>query len=84
LKPNRFRKLMAARTNDEILTGFRRVVTILGGTANVRDLALRVLSWTDDEAGDRARTRFAFDYHGASDYAPRTDSASADTISEKA
>jgi CRISPR system Cascade subunit CasB len=70
LKPNRFRTLMAARTDDEILTSFRRVVAMLDHTANVRDLAKLILSWTDDEAGDRARTRFAFAYHGAADYAP--------------
>lgn len=70
LKPNRFRMLMAARTDDEILTSFRRVVAMLDHTANVRDLAKLILSWTDDAAGDRARTHFAFAYHGAADYAP--------------
>lgn len=84
LKPNRFRTLMAARTGDEVLTGFRRVVTILDRTAHVRDLSRVILGWTDDEAGDRVRTRFAFDYHGAGDYAPRAASdATANTI-EKA
>lgn len=71
LKPSRFRTLMAARTGDELMTSFRRVVAILDRTANVRDLSRVVLGWTDDEAGDRHRTRFAFDYHGAGDYAPR-------------
>jgi CRISPR system Cascade subunit CasB len=70
LKPNRFRTLMAARTDDEILTSFRRVVAMLDRTSNVRDLTKLILSWTDDEAGDKARTRFAFDYYGAGLLAP--------------
>ena len=73
LKPNRFRSLMAARTDDEILTSFRRVVAMLDRTANVRDLAKLVLSWTDDEAGDKARVHFAFAYHGAAQFAPEPD-----------
>lgn len=83
LKPLRFRTLMAARTGDEILTGFRRAVAILDRTANVRDLAEVILGWTDDEAGDRVRTRFAFDYHGAGDYAPRATSDTPATATEK-
>lgn len=70
VKPNRFRTLMAARTGDELMTSFRRVVALLDRTANVRDLSKIILGWTDDEAGDRTRTRFAFDYHGAGEYAP--------------
>ena len=73
LKPNRFKALVAARGDDEILTAFRRVVAILDRTANVKDLARLILSWNDDEAGDRARTRFAFDYHGAGFAAPDAD-----------
>lgn len=77
LKPNRFRALMAARTHDEVLTGFRRVVALLGGTASVADLARLILGWTDDEAGDRVRTHFAFDYYGAGAFAP--DNGDSDT-----
>ena len=73
LKPNRFKALVAARSDDEILTAFRRVVAILDRTANVKDLARLILAWNDDEAGDRARTRFAFDYHGAGFAAPADD-----------
>jgi len=76
VKPNRFRALMAARTEDEILTLFRRVVAMLGDTANVRDLARLILGWTDDEAGDRARIDFAFAYHGAADFSPDSDDSS--------
>ena len=70
VKPNRFKHLVSARGDEEILIAFRRVVAMLGRTANVKDLARLILSWTDDEAGDRARTRFAFDYHGAGFAAP--------------
>ncbi len=70
VKPNRFKHLVSARGDEEILIAFRRVVAMLGRTANVKDLARLILCWTDDEAGDRARTRFAFDYHGAGFAAP--------------
>ncbi len=82
LKPNRFRTLMAARTDDEIMTSFRRVVALLDRAANVRDLAKLILSWTDDEAGDKARTRFAFEYHGAGLFAPDSN-ATETTLTEK-
>ena len=77
LKPTRFRTLMAARTGDELLIGFRRAVAILDRKANIRDLSKVIFGWSDDEAGDRVRTRFAFDFYGARDYAPQT---STDTI----
>jgi CRISPR system Cascade subunit CasB len=76
ITPLRLKRLLAARTPDEVLTGFRRTVAILGHTADVRDLALQLLAWTDDERGDLTRTRFAFDYHGAGQFAP---AASANT-----
>ena len=71
----RFKHLVSARGDEEILIAFRRVVAMLGRTANVKDLARLILSWTDDEAGDRARTRFAFDYHGAGFAAPAAELA---------
>jgi CRISPR system Cascade subunit CasB len=70
ITPLRLKRLLAARTPDEVLTGFRRTVAILDHTADVRDLALQLLAWTDDERGDLTRTRFAFDYHGAGQFAP--------------
>jgi CRISPR system Cascade subunit CasB len=56
---------MAARTDEEVMTAFRRVVALLDHKANVSNLTQVILGWTDDEHGDRVRTRFAFDYHGA-------------------
>lgn len=68
--PLRLKRLLAAREPDDVLIAFRRVVAILGHTANIRDLALQVLAWTDGERGDLTRTRFAFDYHDAGQFAP--------------
>lgn len=73
VKPVRFRSLMAARTDAELMIAFRRVVALLDRKADVTDLARVLLGWTDDEYGDRVRTRFAFDYHGAGFAAPDAD-----------
>jgi hypothetical protein len=35
-----------------------------------RIATVQLLAWTDDERGDLTRTRFAFDYHGAGQFAP--------------
>lgn len=73
IKPVRFKTLMAARTDEELLISFRRVVALLDRKANVTNLAELILGWTDDDHGDRVRTRFAFDYHGAGFAAPGGD-----------
>ncbi len=65
MSPLRFRRLLAARGEDEVLTCFRRLVALAGHTVNIVDLAESILDWADDEAGDRRRVRWAFDYHGA-------------------
>ncbi len=70
ITPLRLKRLLAAREPDDVLIQFRRTVAILGHAANVRDLAIQLLAWTDDERGDLTRTRFAFDYHGADQFAP--------------
>jgi CRISPR type I-E-associated protein CasB/Cse2 len=66
----RFRRLLAARNEDEILVGFRRIVTLARRKVNVVDLSESILDWTDDEVGDKRRVRWAFDYHGAGIAAP--------------
>lgn len=70
--PLRFKRLVAAREPDEMLIAFRRAVAILGHSANVKNLASVLIAWTDpdERRADIARTRFAFDYHGAGEYAP--------------
>lgn len=60
LKPLRFRALMEARTEDERLTGFRRLVTLADRTLKVADLADALLAWTDER-----RRRWVFDYWNA-------------------
>src|SRR5262245_38762838 len=72
LTPLRFKRLVAAREADELLIAFRRVVSILGDQASVRDLARLLLGFTDpdERQANISRTRFAFDYHGAGQYAP--------------
>lgn len=71
LKSLRFRRLLGARGAEETLVAFRRAVRLLGGVANVGDLAEVILAWNEDGVGDRVRLRFAFDYHNAGDYAPQ-------------
>lgn len=59
LKPLRFKRLLAARDDEDLARAFRRAVLILDRTANVRDLAWLVLTWDDE----RTRARFTFDYY---------------------
>ena len=70
LSPLRFRRLLAARSDDEILTSFRRLVSLAGRRLNVIDLAESTLEWNDDEIGDRRRVRWAFDYYNAGNATP--------------
>jgi CRISPR system Cascade subunit CasB len=75
VKPSRLRRLLASRTDDDVLIQFRRVVALLGGTANVRDLAKLILAWDDTARGDLTRTFFLFDYYNAAEAAPSPHSA---------
>jgi CRISPR system Cascade subunit CasB len=65
LKPIRFRRLLAARDNDELMREMRRLVALADRTINVGDLAASLLWWNDT-----TRTRWAFDYHAAGMAAP--------------
>lgn len=60
MSPLRFRRLLEARTEDERLTAFRRMVALAGGTLPAEDLAAALLDW-----GERRRQRWIFDYWGA-------------------
>lgn len=66
LKALRFRSLLAARDEGDVVRRFRRAVALLGGRVNVRDLADVLLRWDRDDT----RTRFAFDYFAAGAAAP--------------
>jgi hypothetical protein len=80
----RFKRLVAAREPDDLLVAFRRLAAVLDDTANVRDLARLLLAFTDpdERCGDIARVGFAFDYHGARQYAPETDDTSETATNE--
>jgi CRISPR system Cascade subunit CasB len=60
LKPLRFRALMEARTGDERLTAFRRLVALADRTLNVRDLTEALLDWNDER-----QRRWVFEYWNA-------------------
>jgi hypothetical protein len=71
LMPLRFRRLLSARTDQEILIAFRRLVALANHTINIPDLVESILDWTDEDRGDQVRTRWAFAYHDAAIGAPR-------------
>jgi CRISPR system Cascade subunit CasB len=81
LKPLRFKRLMAARGPEETMIAFRRVVHMLNSEANVRDLSRLMLAWDLVGLGDRTRTRFAFDYHGAAFAAPDAEASASTQVS---
>ncbi len=61
----RMKRFMAAREPEDVLRQFQRILAMLDDAADVRNAAENVLAWLDPSpAGDRARTRFAFAYHG--------------------
>jgi CRISPR type I-E-associated protein CasB/Cse2 len=70
LSPLRFRKILTARGASDCLIAFRRLVALLGSTVDVGDLAVSLAEWNMDGAGDRRRTRWAFDYYDAGAAAP--------------
>jgi CRISPR system Cascade subunit CasB len=65
MKPQRFKALLAARTDEELLVGMRRLVALADRRINVGDLAASILLW-----GDQVRARWAFEYHNAGAAAP--------------
>lgn len=73
MSPLRFKRLLSAKTDQDILVQFRRAVALAGArNIDVGDLAASLLAWDKDER----RMRWAFDYHGAGFAAPdKTDPA---------
>lgn len=76
LKTLRFRALLAAREEEDVVRRFRRAVALAGRRANVRDLARVLLDWNDDST----RTRFAFDYFAAGAAAPEDTRAAVEAV----
>ena len=66
----RLGRLLSVSGDDDILIAFRRLVALMGKTANVADLAEQILYWDHREWGDRHRVNFAFNYWQAGDAAP--------------
>lgn len=69
-KPIRFRRLLDARTYDECLRGFRRLVVLAGGAVNVTDLAHALLLWPregthDDVRAEWIRREWVYQYWNA-------------------
>jgi CRISPR system Cascade subunit CasB len=75
MSPLRFKRLLTATEDQELLVAFRRAVALAGGrNIDVGDLAVSLLDWSE-----RRRMRWAFDYYGAGIAAPkRNDTASLD------
>jgi CRISPR system Cascade subunit CasB len=63
----RFKRLLAATADHELLTAFRRAVALAGGkNIDVGDVAASLLDWSD-----RRRMHWAFDYYGGGIAAPK-------------
>jgi len=65
----RFKRLLSATEDRDLMTSFRRAVALAGGkNIDVGDVAASLLDWSD-----RRRMRWAFDYYGAGIAAPKQD-----------
>jgi len=62
-KPLRFRRLLEAETEEEIASGLRRALEMIGGEVNVADLALHLITW----ASDGQKRRLILDYYDTRD-----------------
>jgi len=54
----RFRRLLESPTMDDLFIGLRRVLPLMGHSANIYDLAHSVLFW-----GDAVKKRWAYNYN---------------------
>jgi CRISPR system Cascade subunit CasB len=75
MKPMRFQRLLSARAPDDLVRETRRLVQLAENEIDVGRLAADILKWRDDEAGDRTRTRWAYEYLAAGRDAPGADSS---------
>jgi CRISPR system Cascade subunit CasB len=76
----RFKRLLLSR-QDELIPVFSRLVKLMGGRANVADVAAGFLDWSHPWRGDRVRQRWAFDYYAAGAAAP-SESSSTETSAQ--
>lgn len=56
----RFQRLIRSDDREELATGLRRALPLIGGACNVAALAEDILFW-----GEKPRIRWCFDYYGA-------------------
>jgi CRISPR system Cascade subunit CasB len=69
MSPLRFKRLLTATEDQDMLIAFRRAVALAGGrNIDVGDVAASLLDWSE-----RRRMRWAFDYYGAGIAAPKQD-----------
>jgi CRISPR system Cascade subunit CasB len=69
MSPLRFKRLLTATEDQDLLIAFRRAVALAGGrNIDVGDVAASLLDWSE-----RRRMRWAFDYFGAGIAAPKQD-----------
>ncbi len=54
----RFRRMLKARRNDEVFTLMSRIISLLGGSVNLQNLAQSVYWWND-----RTQREWAFSYY---------------------
>ncbi len=67
MSPLRFKRLLAATSDQDLLIVFRRAVALAGAkNINVEDVAASLLDWSE-----RRRMGWAFDYYGAGIAAPK-------------
>lgn len=59
----RFRRLLEASPGEAQLTAFRRTLALLGGKANIYDLADSLLDWNTSARRDGRRQRWLYDYY---------------------
>jgi CRISPR system Cascade subunit CasB len=78
LSQSRWERLSNVEGSEDIATEFTRLVQMLGGTANVVDLALTMLTW-DSEKNHRAKQRWIYMYYGFYLLAQGVDAASTST-----
>lgn len=60
LSPLRFQRLVRSDDRQELATGLRRALPLIGRACNVAALAEDILFW-----GEKPRIRWCFDYYGA-------------------
>jgi CRISPR system Cascade subunit CasB len=67
MSPLRFKRLLTATEDQDLLIAFRRAVALAGGrNIDVGDVAASLLDWSE-----RRRMGWAFDYYGAGIAAPK-------------